>query len=108
MPPDPYVNYTGTQSDTSKNAGEYNRSIANVNTSFILLMPERANRVGFEIEAAVANTGTTTIRYGVDGTEFELVGGGAHLRSPSTGGVYTGDIYVKCSNATDDVIAREW
>lgn len=89
-------------------AGSVDRTQSPAGTAYVLFMPARGNRVGYEFEGAVANTGTISIRYGSAGTEYEIVGGGAHMRDPATGGVYMGDIYAKTSVGGEKIIAREW
>lgn len=107
MPPDPYVNRTGTN-PIDPQVGEFDRTQTPAGIGFVLLLPERFTRKGYEIEGAIANTGTITIRYGAAGTQYEIVGGGAHMRNPITGGVFPGDIFAKTSVGGEKIIAREW
>lgn len=97
---DPYVGVA--------QAGSRDATLTPAGTVYLLIMPERATRVGYEFEGALANTGTISIRYGLTGTEYEISGGGSHMRSPRTGGVYSGDIYAKTSVGSEKIIAREW
>lgn len=104
---DPYVNTSGINPNDPQ-VGEFDRSQTPAVTTYVLLMPERFMRQGYEIEGAIANTGTISIRYGLTGTVYEVSGGGAHMRNYSTGGVYKGDIYAATSIAGQKIIAREW
>lgn len=97
---DPYV--------LQAQAGEADRTLTPSGTTYVLAMAERATRKGYEIEGAIANTGTISIRYGASGTEYEIVAGGSHMRTPATGGVFKGDIYVKTTVGGEKIIIREW
>lgn len=100
---DSYINYDSR----TPYAGSKDKTLV-MTTAYQLVMRENAARVGYEFEAAIAATGTISIRYGASSTVFEIVAGGAHERDPKTGGVYVGDIYAKSSVNADNLIAREW
>lgn len=88
-------------------AGSKDKTLV-LTTAYQKIMFANATRVGYEFEAAIAATGTISIRYGSSSTVFEIVAGGSHIRGPRTGGVFVGDIWAKSSVNADNLIAREW
>lgn len=110
MPPNPYVNYTGTPSIPIK-AATTKRLLpdgtATLTTGYQLLIPENAMRKGFDIESAIANTTVVSVRFGTGGPEWQIAGGGGFSRNVKTGDVYPGDIYIKGASGGETFIAEE-
>lgn len=100
---DPSINYD----NRTPEAGAKDKSIT-LTTAYQIVLPTNSARVGYEFEAAIAATGTVSLRYGTAGTVYEIIAGGSHMRNPITGGVFTGEIYAKSSVNADKLIAREW
>ncbi len=110
MPPNPYVNYTGVPSFPLKAATTKRllpNGTATLTTAYQLLMPENAQRRGFDIESGVANGTAVLVRFGLTGPEWELAGGGGISRNKLTGDVYPGDIYIKGASGAETFIAEE-
>lgn len=110
MPPNPYVNYTGVRSNPLKKATK-KRLLPNgtnvLTNAYQLLMPESADRKGFDIQSATANTTLILVRFGTDGAEFEIAPSGGFSRNYKTGDVYVGDIYIKGASGNETFTAEE-
>jgi len=113
MPPDPYINYTGTSSFPIKAATKIRKTVEStplltVTNAYKLVFPENALRKGFAIESAVSNTTKVYVRYGTTGPEWELSGGGSFGRDVKTGSVFTGELYMKGASGGEAFIAEEY
>ena len=86
------------------NAGNKNRSLA-LTTTYQIVMPENAARVGFVFESDPDNTVNIWVRF--NGIVYELVPGGSLSRSKATGSVWVGVIEARTASSTANLIAEE-
>lgn len=110
MPPNPYVNYTGTPSFPLLAATTIRtlpNGTATLTTAYQLVMRDNAQRHGFDIESAIANTTTVFVRFGTAGPEWQISAGGGMSRNKLTGDVFSGEIYMKGASGGETFIAEE-
>ncbi len=97
-PRDPYIGQT--------NAGTKNRTLT-MTTSYALLMPENAARVGWDM-ANISGAGDITVRLGGSGgEEYKISAYGSFSRNKHTGSVWVGEIYAKGAAGSEVLTCEE-